>query len=135
LIEVDRLHNVGTATQPVHVEDLLFLAGGRQDDDWQVAQVLVAGNLGQHFPPVHSGQVQIEENQIRSHGSRVGPLFAQKRHALFAIVHIVQVDRQLGDFEPFARQDDVVFVVLNQQDFRRSGLAPDGVHGWPLVFS
>jgi hypothetical protein len=85
LLEVDRFDDVRTAPQLVHRQDLLFIRRRGQDNDGYPVQVFVLHHLGKHFAPVHSGHIQIEEDQVRGRDIPIRPLLAKESQAFFTV--------------------------------------------------
>jgi hypothetical protein len=91
-------------------------------------EALVASDLLQHLPTIHARHVQVEQNQVWRRRSGVITLFTQISHALLAVRHVIQIDRELSALKTDFHQLDIVVVVLDEQDFCRSTAGSNGSH-------
>jgi hypothetical protein len=72
LVEIDRLDNVGTAPQLIHLEDVLFGFGCSQNDHRQLTELVIGNDFRQHFTAIHHRKVQIQQDKVRC--QRIGIL-------------------------------------------------------------
>ena len=71
-------------------QDVLFRLGGGEDHDGDALEIIVRLDLGQHFTPILSGQIQVEQDQVGAHHILVSSLTAQELHGLDSIGDHVQ---------------------------------------------
>ena len=97
LIEVHRFYNIGVCTQLISFDEIIFLARGRQDDNWQNTEPGVGPNLTQRLESVDSGHFEIEHDD-RGIDRRAGtecPAPTKEIHRLRAVIHDDNFIRQI----------------------------------------
>ncbi len=74
----------------------------------------------QDLAPIHSREVQIEQNQIRPQYFREGSRAKQILNGLFPCFRDVKIDRHFPEGHGVSREFRVLLIVFDQEDFERS---------------
>src|SRR5712691_10442974 len=134
LVQVHRFCDVGVRMVVVAPDDVLFRGGSRQDDHGNLFEVGILLDFGQHFAPILSRHVQIEQDEIGARCSTEIGLLTQISHRLDSVVDDVYAVTDLALLQKLHCQAHIAGVVLDEQDFDwLSGSLP--VHGYPLLLS
>ena len=89
VVEPDGFADVTVRAQFVGAQDVGVGGRGGQDDHRDAAQVLVGVDRGEHFSAVGAGQVQVEQDEVRSRCGGVPAPAVQERQRGLAVTHDV----------------------------------------------
>jgi len=89
VVEPDGFADVTVRAQFVGAQDVGVGGRGGQDDHRDAAQVLVGVDRGEHFSAVGAGQVQVEQDEVRSRCGGVPAVAVQERQRGLAVTHDV----------------------------------------------
>jgi len=117
LIQVDRFGDVAVGVQIVAFKDVLFITGSGQHHHWNPSEVFIMLDFFQHFTPVFSGEVQIEQNNIRAGRILIRWLAAQESQRFYPIVNDIQGIVEFHVSKRFNREADVAGIIFDQQYF------------------
>lgn len=70
----------------------------------------------EHLKPAHPGKIQIDNEQTRTNGVRIGVKPRHKADGLLAVIHHFQLNGQPLRGQRFFNQEDVGLIVLNEDD-------------------
>ena len=127
LLEIHRLADVAVGAEAVAVEHVPLLFGRGQDDHGQAPRTLVGPQAFEYLEPVHPGQLEIEQYQLRHDGGvppRVGAACEQVIESLDPIVGHHDLVTDAGLLERPQGEQLVVGVVLDEEDDLVTHLAP-----------
>jgi hypothetical protein len=82
----------------------------------------IALDLTEHLAPVHAGQVEVEQDEVRARRRGVGVLLAEEPHRLDPVGHVVQRVPDVVVLERLADHELVAGVVLDEQDVDHTAL-------------
>ena len=116
-VQLHGLAEVAVGLQLIAFHDVRFRLGRGQDDRRDRLQAVISLDVGQNLAAVHPGEIQVQQDQVRTRGIGVGAFVPQKGHGLHAVGSHVQADRPVGLAERFLRQPDVTGTVFDQENF------------------
>ena len=105
--------------QVIGLQDILFILRGGQHHHRDTSQPRIVLNLRQDLAAVLFGEVEVEQNQIRTRAISVLALLPQEGHGLHAVGDDVDVIAQLAFLEGFLGQAHVPGVIFDQQKLDR----------------
>src|SRR5580704_1000666 len=88
--------------------------------------------MSQHLAAIHSGEVEVEQDQIRARRIGVRSFAPKKGHSLRPVSSHVQTDGWIGVAERFLRQPDVTGTVFDQKNVYSHATSSDDIHVSPL---
>ena len=113
--KIDRLGDVGVGLQAIGPADVLLVIGGGQHHHRQTVEFRIGADRLQHFPAVHQGKVQVEQDQVRPEGLAEFTFAAQKCQGGRSIRNHVNIHMDLRCLHRFQGQFDIVRIVLHKQ--------------------
>src|SRR5215203_4814795 len=119
LLEIYRLAYVAVGAEAVAVEHVPLLSRRSQDDHGQAPRTLICPQALEYLEPVHPGQLEIEQYQLRHDGgipSRIGAAREQVIEGLDPIVGHNDLVVDAGFPERPQGEQLVVGIVLDQED-------------------
>src|SRR5258708_39196460 len=66
LFQADRLGNITIRIKVIGIRHVCVRLGGREDDDWNAAEALIAFDFREDLPSIFAGKVQVEQDEIRA---------------------------------------------------------------------
>src|SRR5215218_9405528 len=127
LLEIYRLAYVAVGAEAVAVEHVPLLSRRSQDDHGQAPRTLICPQALEYLEPVHPGQLEIEQYQLRHDGgipSRIGAACEQIIEGLDPIVGHHDLVPEAGLLERPQGEQLIVGVVLDQENNLGAHLAP-----------
>src|SRR5580693_9058853 len=88
--------------------------------------------MSQHLAAIHSGEVEVEQDQIRARRIGVRSFAPKKGHSLHPVSSHVQTNGWIGVAERFLRQPDVTRTVFDQKNVYTHATSSDDIHVSPL---
>jgi len=79
------LGEVAVRLQLIALHDVRFRLGRGQDDGGDRLQVVIALDVRQDLAAIHSGKIQIQQDEVRPRGIAMWPLAPQEGHGLHAV--------------------------------------------------
>src|SRR5262249_52990945 len=124
-IEVDRLGDIRGRVQVVAADDVLLGVRGGQNDDGDTLQLRVRLDLGQHFMPGLSWQIEVEQDEVRARRLGEVSFAAQEAQGSLAVSDDTELVLHLVLGERLTSDQDVARVVFDEQyldhDSRNTG--------------
>src|ERR1700722_1498557 len=117
--EVDGFYYVAVGAHVVALLDVRFRGGRGKHADWNVAQFVIAFYVPQNCAAVESGQVQVQQDQVRGDLRGELPTLVKQVDRLGAVHHHRQCDRELAGLQTFPGQVRVTRVIFHQQHLNR----------------
>lgn len=118
LAEIDGFDHVGVDAELVTADDVLFLAGGREHDDRDAAQLGIAFEASQDVDAVYFGHFEIQYDGGGHFIEAIRVLAAAEKviEGLSAITDHYDIIGETVFLQRGERQLDVVDAVIHQQD-------------------
>jgi hypothetical protein len=116
LVEIDGLYDIRIRTEFVPANEIILLAGRREDDDGEHAQSGVGANLSEGLQAVHSRHFQVEQNDgggDRRTGAEGVPAL-EKIQDLRAVVYYDYFIRQIKAVQRRERELDIVRIIFRE---------------------
>src|SRR5215203_5764250 len=136
LLEIYRLAYVAVGAEAVAVEHVPLLSRRSQDDHGQAPRTLICPQAPEYLEPVHPGQLEIEQYQLRHDRGippRIGTACEQVIEGLGPIVGHHDLVPEAGLLERPQGEQLVVGVVLDQEDDLGTHLSPSPSLNGPRV--
>lgn len=118
ILEISRLAQVTVRPKFVAARNVGSRLRRGEDNHWDSREPGFRPEFLQHRPAILTGQVQIEDHQIRDGRIGVISLMAQKRERFDPVVDAADMKMQLARAQDFPGKVNVGRVVVDQQNFR-----------------
>lgn len=115
----DWFADIATCLVLVGGGDVFFAVRRGEHDHRNRPELLIVEKRGEHLVAIHSGHVEIEQNEIGPGSSRKRVITAKKRKEFHAVAHVMGIVRNGTPFEGLERQARVARAVLSKKDLQR----------------
>lgn len=116
LVEVDWLCDIGVGMQLVAAQDVFLRRGSGEHHDRDTREIRVGLHLLQQLAAVVLGQIQIQQDEVRSRRALEPTALVEKVEPFFTVVRDVQSILKLVVLQCLPRNEFVSRVVFDEQD-------------------